>query len=92
MAIYDPPSGKGAVALLVSLPDKVDGWFQYTDAPGIYRKLRLMSFVNTTVPAGFDGAFCMVTGCFSSGPNDWKSASRTRMGELKAFSTTIGKQ
>ena len=91
MAVYDPPSGKGAAALLVSLPEKVDGWFQYTDAPGIYRKLRLMSFVKTTVPAGFDGTFCMVTGCFSSTPDDWKARARKRVEELKTYSAKVGK-
>jgi hypothetical protein len=84
MAVYDPPSGSGAVAYLVEKPSNADGWFQYTDAPGIYRKLRLMSFVNTTVPRGFDGTFSMAVGFFSSPPQNWKAVATERVNSLKA--------
>ena len=84
LAVYDGPSGKGAVTYLLSQPADAEAWFQYTDAPGIYRKLRLMSFVGKTIPAGFDGTFRMVTGFFSAAPEQWKAAAEQRAGELKA--------
>lgn len=91
MAVYDVPSGKGAVTLLAEKPQGEDGWFQYTDAPGIYRKLRLMSFVDRTVPAGFDGTFRMVTGFFSASAEDWQAAARKRAGELRTLSINASK-
>jgi hypothetical protein len=82
LAVYDALNQKGAVAYLVEKPEKADAWFQYTDAPGIYRKLRIMSFVNATVPAGFDGTYCVVCGFFSALPDGWKPLARKRAGEL----------
>ena len=89
MAIYDAPSGKGAVTYLVTCPEKADAWFQFTDAPGVYRKMRLMSFAESTVPAGFDGTYCMVTGFFSSAQDEWKPIAQKRANELKALSARL---
>src|SRR2546421_1895500 len=44
MAIYDPIGKRVGVAVLRERPKDADAWFQYTDAPGIYRKLRILSF------------------------------------------------
>ena len=59
------------------------------DAPGVYRKMRLMSFAESTVPAGFDGTYCMVTGFFSSAQDEWKPIAQKRANELKALSARL---
>jgi hypothetical protein len=84
MAVYDGPTGKGAVACVVERPKDADAWLQYTDAPKIYRKLRLMTFVKATVPAGFDGTYRMAIGFFTAGAEDWKTQARDRVNDLKA--------
>lgn len=86
MAVYEPVSGKGGVCYLVRRPENADGWFQYTDAPGIYRKLRIMSFVDSTIPAGFDGTFQSIVGFFNAAPADWEAAAQKRVEELRAYS------
>jgi hypothetical protein len=83
MAVYDSESGCGAVCLLRQHPASEDVWFQYTDAPGVYRKLRLMSFSEKTMPVGFDGTFQSAIGFFSANPNEWQNAALDRLQELK---------
>ena len=82
MAVYDASSGKGGVTYVVTHPENADAWFQYTDAPTAYRKQRLMSFVGKTVPAGFDGVYCIATGFFTASPDEWKSVAQRRAVEL----------
>jgi hypothetical protein len=84
MAVYDPASGKVAVARVLAHPPDADAWLQYTDAPGVYRKLRLMSFVGKTVPAGFDGTYRMACTFFSAKPDEWKAKAQERAAELKS--------
>jgi hypothetical protein len=88
LAVYDALNQKGGVAYLVAKPESADGWFQYTDAPGIYRKLRLMSFVHQTIPARFDGTYCMALSFFSALPNDWNTAAHQRLADLKKVAAT----
>ena len=75
MAVYDSANRCGAVCLLRQHPASEDVWFQYTDAPGVYRKLRLMSFSEKTMPAGFAGAYQSAIGFFEAEPNAWKDAA-----------------
>ncbi len=89
MAIYDAPSGKGAVCYVVQQPSTADAWLQFTDAPGIYRKLRLMSFTEKTMPAGFDGSFQTAIGFFSASENDWEGKALQRMTELRMLAATV---
>jgi len=83
MATFDGTTGKGAVCILVQHPPKFETWLQYTDAPGVYRKLRLMSFVDTTLPAGFDGTFQTAVGFFAATETDWEAKAQQRLVELK---------
>ena len=83
MAVYGAPSSKAAVARVITHPPTADAWLQYTDAPGVYRKLRLMSFVESTVPAGFDGTYRMATRFFSAAPQDWKAQAVKTAAELE---------
>ena len=85
MAVYSRSSGKGAVCYVVQRPPKFDTWLQYTDAPGVYRKLRLMSFVDTTMPAGFDGTYQTAIGFFTATESAWESKALQRMLELKSL-------
>lgn len=89
MAVYDAPSGKGAVCYVVRHPSTADAWLQFTDAPKIYRKLRLMSFIETTIPAGFDGTFQTAIGFFNAPEVDWEAKALLRMAELKSLAATL---
>ena len=84
MAVFDPGSGKGAVCYLITNPSNAEAWLQYTDAPGVYRKLRIMSFVGQTISAGFDGTFQTILGFFRAKESDWERQAQKRVKELKA--------
>ncbi|MFO1004238.1 MAG: hypothetical protein U0936_28295 [Planctomycetaceae bacterium] len=84
MAVYDSADGCGAVCLLTQHPASEDVWFQYTDAPGIYRKLRLMSFSEKTLPAGFDGTYQATIGFFSAEPATWEETALDRLRALQS--------
>lgn len=88
MAVYDSANGCGAVCLIRQFPASEDVWFQYTDAPGVYRKLRLMSFSEKAMPAGFDGTFQAAIGFFDAEPTGWEKAAINRLQSLRGFSGT----
>lgn len=75
MAVYDSVNQCGAVCLLCLRPESENVWFQYTDAPGVYRKLRLMSFSEKNMPANFDGTFQSALGFFHAEPSVWEDAA-----------------
>ena len=85
MAVYNAKEEKGAVAYVLQRPPKGDAWLQFTDAPGIYRKLRLMSFSETTMPAGFDGTYMVSVGFFSTPAKDWERAAEQRLKEIESL-------
>jgi hypothetical protein len=85
MAVYSGQNGKGAVCHVVQHPAKVETWLQYTDAPGVYRKLRVMSFADSTLPAGFDGTFQTAVGFFTATETDWEAKAQQRLLELKSL-------
>ena len=85
MAVYDSANHCGAVCLLRQHPASEDVWFQYTDAPGIYRKLRLMSFSEKTMPAGFDGTWQSAIAFFHAEPNAWEEAAIDRLQGLRGL-------
>lgn len=82
MAVYNPRDKQGAVLSVTQRPATADAWLQFTDAPGIYRKLRFMSFSEKTMPAGFDGTFQVAVGFFTATDNDWETPARQRMQQL----------
>ncbi len=88
MAVYDSANRCGAVCLLRQHPASEDVWFQYTDAPGGYRKLRLMSFSEKTMPAGFAGTYQSAIGFFEAEPNAWKDAAIDRLQGLRDLADT----
>lgn len=85
MAVYSSLDQKGAVALVTQSPTKTDVWLQYTDAPGIYRKLRIMCFSEKTMPAGFDGTFQVAVGFFAAAEKDWEAAAQDRLKKLRTL-------
>lgn len=85
MAVYDSVNHCGAVCQLLQSPASEDVWFQYTDAPGVYRKLRLMSFSEKSMPAGFDGTFQAAVSFFIAEPTVWEA---TAVGRLQSVPST----
>ena len=89
MAVYDPPSGKGAVSYVVKHPPGADTWLQFTDGPKVYRKMRLLFFPEQIMPAGFDGTFQTATGFFSASDSEWETKAQQRATELKSLAATL---
>jgi hypothetical protein len=85
MAIYDKTTGKGAVCYLKKHPMKVDTSFLTVDAPGVYRKLALMSFCEQTMPAGFDEVIQTTIGFFNSTEDGWEGQAEQRSKELQSL-------
>lgn len=84
MAVFDAESGMGSVCYLRMHPADADGWLQWTDAPGVYRKLRIMGFVEKVMPKGFEGTYQAAVGFFSATPADWEKAAFQKAMELRA--------
>lgn len=84
MAVFNPKTGKGSVCYLLQRPEGADGWLQWTDGPGVYRKLRIMTFVEKVVPAGFEGVFQSAVGFFEGTEQDWEAKALERVATLKA--------
>ena len=87
MAIYDASNGIGAVCYVVQRPSTSDVWLQFTDAPGVYRKLRLMCFSDKTLPAGFDGTFRTSIDFFHADETEWETEALARVNKLKLLAT-----
>ena len=92
MAVYDAPSGKGAVSYVVKQPPGAGTWLQFTDGPKIYRKMRLLFFPEQIMPAGFDGTFQMATGFFSATETEWEAKAQQLATELKSLAATLNQQ
>jgi len=91
MAVFNPATGKGSVAYLLKHPPDADGWLQWTDAPVAYRKLRIMSFVEKVMPAGFDGTYQAAVGFFFATEQDWEEAALVKVAELKMADAAVKK-
>jgi hypothetical protein len=85
MAVFNPTTGKGSVCYLLKHPADAEGWFLLIDAPGVYRKIALYSFVDKIVPKGFDGTFQTAIGFFSATDQDWEQQALQRVAELKKY-------
>jgi hypothetical protein len=90
MAVYNAKMQQGAVLYVLRQPSQEETWLQFTDAPGVYRKLRLMIFSEKTMPAGFDGTFQIAIGFFAANRNDWESLARERVQQLRSLGRTAG--
>lgn len=85
MAVYDPVSGQGSVSYVIQQSPGADAWIQFTDAPGVYRKMRLLYFPEQIMPAGFDGTFETATAFFATQESEWETKATQLAGELKSL-------
>ncbi len=71
-AIYDGPTGKGAVTAVLDAPPG-DAWrTRYWDVPERYRKHYFTTFLNATVPADKELHYRVVTVPFEAGRDGWQ--------------------
>ena len=82
MAVYDRAAGIGAVCRLKKRPANQEVWFQYTDAPGVYRKLRLMCFSDKPIPAQFDGTIQTAVTFFVAEEHQWETVALSQLDRL----------
>jgi len=71
-AIYDAPSGKGAVTYVLEVPEAQPWSTLYWDQPERYRKHYLRTFVKSTVPANEELRYRIVTVPFAAAAEKWK--------------------
>ncbi len=83
VAVYSPREQKGAVLYVTQSPMNAGACLQSTDAPGVYRKVRLLSFLEQTMPAGFDGTFQTAIGFFTAADDNWETVAQQRVEQLK---------
>ena len=72
-AIYDGPSGKGAVTYVLQVPADDDWRTRYWDMPDRYRKHYLATFLGRTIPVGRAFRYAIVTVPFEADENVWKA-------------------
>jgi hypothetical protein len=71
-AIYDGPSGKGAVTYILDTPADDTARTRYWDVSGGYRKHYLATFLSSTVPANEEFHYRVVTVPFEADQQHWK--------------------
>jgi hypothetical protein len=76
VAVYQASRRMGAVSRLLERPAAGGATAMLWNAPPVYRKFYLKSFVNGRVPAGFHGVYRMTTGFFEASGAEWKEAAR----------------
>ena len=72
-ALYDGPSGKGAVTCVLDAPKDDDWRTRYWDVPDGYRKHYLATFLGKTVPADVEFHYRVVTAPFEASREGWKN-------------------
>lgn len=83
IAVYEPRSGQFAVSRLLAAPREAGNIAKIWNVPKTYRKFYLTCFNNQTVPAGFHGAWRMVTGFGIATPDTWETAAKALARELQ---------
>lgn len=72
-AIYDGPSGKGAVTYVLVAPEDGSWRTWYWDISDRYRKHYFATFINQTVPAGKESHYRIATVPFEAAADQWKA-------------------
>lgn len=72
-AIYDGPTGKGAVTYVLDAPQDDDWRTRYWDISDRYRKHYFVTFMDKTVPAGREFLYRVVTVPFEALGPRWKA-------------------
>lgn len=88
-AVYNAETGKGSVIYILQTPPEIETILQWTDAPGVYRKYRVMTFVEKIVPEGFKGTYQSAVGFFEASISDWKHKAAERAAELAAYGNEL---
>jgi hypothetical protein len=83
-AVFDPKAGRGAVFVLLKIPDDDSDQLIVIDSPGLYRKIASYSLIDRVLPAGWEGAYESVVGFFSATESDWEAEALRRVAEVKA--------
>ena len=86
-AVYDGPSGRGAVSRVLARSKVGESGMRVVDAPEVYRKFYLMCFAEQQVPAGFDATYEIVTGFFQADKSHWQSVA-SQLAKSLVHSTT----
>jgi hypothetical protein len=82
-AIYDGPSAKGAVTVVVAAPTEDDWRTRYWARPPAYRKHYFVTFLGRTIPADREFHYRVVTVPFAAPAERWKEeAARLAVSEL----------
>jgi len=74
-AIYDGPTGKGAVTCNLKAPDESKWVTWYWDIPDVYRKHYIRAFPKMTVPANKEFEYKAVVIPFAAPQDNWKAAA-----------------
>ncbi|NQT12065.1 MAG: hypothetical protein HQ582_04920, partial [Planctomycetes bacterium] len=82
-AIYDAPSGKGAVTCVLDVPADDDWRTRYWDVPQRYRKHYLATFLGKTVPADREFHYQVVTTPFEADEESWAEEAARIAGDWK---------
>ena len=83
VAVYHPSSQKFAVSRLLETPDGLSHQSKLWNRPPTYRKYYLATFVNRTVPAGFEGTWRMVTAFGEASPLNWQAEAQALAEKLR---------
>jgi len=79
-AVYDEPTGKGAVIIVLDTPEDEPWKTWYWDIDGRYRKHYLVTFLNQTVPPGRDFRYRVAIVPFAAEKATWREEAR-RIGQ-----------
>jgi len=80
-AIYDGPSGKGAVTYVLHATREDDWRTRYWDVPDRYRKHYFVTFLNSTVPANKEFHYRVLTVPFEAYDKRWEQEA-ARVAEI----------
>ena len=86
-AVYDGPSGKGAVTCVLAAPRDDDWRTRYWDVPDRYRKHYLATFLVKTVPADREFHYRVVTVPFKASEERWKEEAAGLAGTCQDVDT-----
>jgi hypothetical protein len=90
-AIYDGPSGKGAMTCVLEAPPDDDWRTRYWDVHDRYRKHYLATFLGKTVPRGREFCYRVVTVPFEASQQQWKDEA-ARVAQTCAPLVSIGRE
>ena len=85
MAAFEPKSSQFGVSRLLAAPEQGGHIAMIWNVPNSYRKFYLKCFDNTTVPAGFEGTWRMVTGFGTATSETWQEQAQKLAAQLRGL-------